>query len=801
MGVPGNASPLLLTSAAGAAAGYQISRSVRFNSSDSAYLSWTPASSASSSNKLTYSTWVKRANLSNAYQHFGLSAAVSGSSRDAIRFAGDSIQVYFNEAVSGNVATSAVFRDASAWYHIVVSIDTTKATAADRIIIYVNGVLQTVTGTQPSQNYNFTGFLVSGKEQNISRNPQPAYYADSYLADIHLIDGQALDPTSFGEYDTNGVWQPIDASGLTFGTNGFHLPFSNNSTAAALGTDTSSNGNTWTVNNISVTAGAGNDSLVDSPTNGTQTDTGAGGQVRGNYATWNPLRNDQNAVLTNGNLDLSTAGSVARYGTYTTIGVTSAKWYWEITAGALSTDGYNVGIASASKSATSALGSDTDSYIYLVAGTKRTNNVTLSYGASYTAGDVIGVALDLDAGTLTFYKNGVSQGTAYTSIPTNTWFPTVADDATGSTTGSSFIANFGQRPFAYTAPSGFKALCTTNLPEPVVAKPSTVMGIATYSGNNGLNTLTTGVDASTYGGLLWIKNRSSATVHNILDNLRGYTNLLEPPLTAAEYSGSVGLTETSTGYTLNTGSAQYNASGSTYVAWHWAGGTSTVTNTAGSITSQVRANVSAGFSIVAFTATTGTGSIGHGLGVPPSLIILKSRNNISDWVVYHASLGAGKYLNMNTTDAAFTNTSTWQNTTPTSTVFYSNGPFATGWTEVAYCFAPVDGYSSFGSYTGNGSADGPFVYTGFRPRWLMIKRTDTTSNWIIYDSERDLYNPEVSFLLPNSSNAESVSTGNPQDFLSNGVKFRNANADRNASGATYIYYAVAENPFQYARAR
>jgi hypothetical protein len=477
MGVPGNASPLLLTSAAGAAAGYQISRSVRFNSSDSAYLSWTPASSASSSNKLTYSTWVKRANLSNAYQHFGLSAAVSGSSRDAIRFAGDSIQVYFNEAVSGNVATSAVFRDASAWYHIVVSIDTTKATAADRIIIYVNGVLQTVTGTQPSQNYNFTGFLVSGKEQNISRNPQPAYYADSYLADIHFIDGQALDPTSFGEFDTNGVWQPIDASGLTFGTNGFHLPFSNNSTAAALGTDTSSNGNTWTVNNISVTAGAGNDSLVDSPTNGTQTDTGAGGEVRGNYATWNPLRNDQNAVLTNGNLDLSTAGSVARYGTYTTIGVTSAKWYWEITAGALSTDGYNVGIASASKSATSALGSDTDSYIYLVAGTKRTNNVTLSYGASYTAGDVIGVALDLDAGTLTFYKNGVSQGTAYTSIPTNTWFPTVADDATGSTTGSSFIANFGQRPFAYTAPSGFKALCTTNLPEPVVAKPSTVMGM------------------------------------------------------------------------------------------------------------------------------------------------------------------------------------------------------------------------------------------------------------------------------------------------------------------------------------
>jgi hypothetical protein len=339
---------------------------------------------------------------------------------------------------------------------------------------------------------------------------------------------------------------------------------------------------------------------------------------------------------------------------------------------------------------------------------------------------------------------------------------------------------------------------------PLIAKPNQYFGIGIYSGNNGSNTITTGIDNTTNAGLLWIKGRSIAAVHNIIDKVRGYTNLLEPPLTAAEYSYSVNLAETSTGYTLNTGSGQYNSSGNTYVAWNWAAGTSTVSNTAGSITSQVRANVSAGFSIVAFTATTGSGSIGHGLGVPPSLIIIKSRNNISDWVVYHASLGAGKYLNMNTTDAAFTNTSTWQNTTPTSTVFYSNGPFATGWTEVAYCFAPVAGYSSFWHRIPamEVQSDGPFVYTGMRPAFIMVKRTDVAVNWNIFDNRRSGFNCDNDSLQPNSSIGENEGSTNLFcDLLSNGFKPRNTYSDGNASGGTYIYYAVAENPFQYARAR
>ena len=796
MGVPGNASPLLLTSAAGAAAGYQISRSVRFNSSDSAYCGRN-FTSAGNRTTFTYALWVKRSGASQPFH----SLLTTPSNNFIFRFQSDSI-VYYDytgSSFNSSLQTASVYRDFSAWMHIVFVYDSTNGVYTDRIKLFVNGARVTAFSTAtyglvyPSSN------AVSYCNNNVEhRIGSDAAFAgrnlDAYLADIHFIDGQALDPSSFGEFDTNGVWQPVAYTG-SYGTNGFRLPFSDNSaaTATTLGKD-SAGSNNWTPNNLSVTAGAGNDSLVDSPTNGTQTDTGVGGQVVGNYATLNPLDQGSNITLSNGNLDITT--STGWRSARSTFGITSGKWYWEVTG----TSGSQtlIGIAKSSASLASYIGSDAFGWSYYSAnGNKFNNNNQVAYGATYTSGDIIGVTFDADSGALTFYKNNTSQGTAYTGLTSGPYFPSIGID-----TSVAAVFNFGQRPFAYTAPSGFKALCTTNLPEPVVAKPSTVMGIATYSGNNGLNTLTTGVDASTYGGLLWIKNRSSAAVHNILDNLRGYTNLLEPPLTAAEYSGNVGMTETSTGYTLNTGSAQYNASGSTYVAWHWAGGTSTVTNTAGSITSQVRANVSAGFSIVAFTATTGTGSIGHGLGVPPSLIILKSRNNISDWVVYHASLGAGKYLNMNTTDAAFTNTSTWQNTTPTSTVFYSNGPFATGWTEVAYCFAPVAGYSSFGSYVGNGSSDGPFVYTGFRPRWVMVKYTSGAGgHWMIRDAARNTFNAADEALYANLSGATDTGSTYSCDFLSNGFKVRGVYGSQNISAGTYIYAAFAESPFAYARAR
>jgi hypothetical protein len=251
--IPGSASAQFFGaagSAGGGAGGYEIERSLRFNSSDSAYLSRTPAS-AGNRKTWTWAGWVKRAKLGSRYNLF--CAGSDGTEFFFEQSAGaDKLSFYYyNGSYQGQCITTALFRDPSAWYHVVLSIDTTQGSASDRCKIYVNGVQQTTTfltnfGSSADLDVNNT---VSHKVGG-SNSGGGTFPFDGYLADIHFIDGQALDPSSFGEFDTNGVWQPIDASGLTYGTNGFHLPFSDNSTAAALGTDTSGNGNTWTVNNM-----------------------------------------------------------------------------------------------------------------------------------------------------------------------------------------------------------------------------------------------------------------------------------------------------------------------------------------------------------------------------------------------------------------------------------------------------------------------------------------------------------------------------------------------------------------------
>jgi hypothetical protein len=348
--------------------------------------------------------------------------------------------------------------------------------------LYVNGI--EVTAFNTSNNPTSSADLgVNGTHAHGIGRPgaQAAYYFNGSLADIHFIDSQALTPSAFGEFDTNGVWQPIAYAG-SYGTNGFHLPFSDNSTAAALGTDTSSNGNTWTVNNISVTAGAGNDSVVDSPTN-YGTDTGAGGEVRGNYATLNPLSSA--LTLVNGNLDFNKGSAADWKVAKSTFFVATGKWYWEVTVAAYSSGTQPIifGIANASSPLS---GTDTDITTglngYFKDGQKRVNSTTSSYGASYTNGDVIGFAFDLDAGTLTAYKNGSSQGTLMSSI-TGSWTPAIGL-YTGSTqlTSDSLSINFGQRPFAYTAPSGFKALCTTNLPTGSITTSGSFTGNANADG-------------------------------------------------------------------------------------------------------------------------------------------------------------------------------------------------------------------------------------------------------------------------------------------------------------------------------
>jgi hypothetical protein len=813
---------------------YQISRSLRFNSADSAYLSRTPAS-AGNRKTWTWSGWLKRGALSATEAESTLFSGGGGANDSTIVFTGNQLFYYYYASPGGylaDVRSIAVFRDLSAWYHIVVAVDTTQATASNRVRLYVNGSEVSYSSpTYPSLSLDMGINTVSTVHTVGVRNTL-FNYLSGYLADIHFIDGQALTPSSFTEVSaTTGQLIPKAYTG-SFGTNGFHLDFADNSaaTAAALGKDTSGNGNNWTPNNLSVTAGAGNDSLVDVPTNGAQTDTGVGGEVRGNYATLNPL--DANlatvADLKNGNLEIIPGAAYTGYaqGSNSTIGIATGKWYFEgspvLSSGSGNqssfgwTQSTSPGGTFLNNDKASCIGVSCDNYGNIASfktasvSASLANNTNLGIGA--VSGDVFQLSIDFDAGKFWVGKNGTwyssgnpGAGTNATATFTNsglTWRVWVETTAY-SDNWNKAVVNFGQRPFAYTAPSGFKALNTANLPAPVVTKPSTVMDVVLYTGTGATLTPTSSLGFSP--DLVWIKGRSGATDHALYDTVRGAQARLESNTTDAEVTTDGGVTAfNSNGFTLGT-LAQVNTNTATYAAWCWDAGTSNVVNTQGSITSTVRANPSAGFSVVTYTGNGTTGAtVGHGLGVAPRFIIVKDRDTALNWFVLHNSDSLRQFEGLNTT-AASTTAAAFNTTAPSSTVFtLSSGSGVNSNTKnhVAYCFAPVAGYSSFGSYTGNGSADGPFVYTGFRPRWVMIKNSSAVGNWILHDSSRPGYNLTNTPFYPNLTNAESPDPDRNLDILSNGFKIRTAgSADINGNTNTILYCAFAENPFTISRAR
>jgi len=295
---------------------------------------------------------------------------------------------------------------------------------------------------------------------------------------------------------------------------------------------------------------------------------------------------------------------------------------------------------------------------------------------------------------------------------------------------------------------------------------------------------------------VWIKGRSGATDHGLYDAVRGVQNQLESNTTTAETAEATGLTAFGTdGFTVGA-LAQLNTSSATYVAWNWLANGAGVSNTQGSITSTVSANPTSGFSVVGYTGTGANATVGHGLGVAPAMIICKSRTQAQNWAVYHQSLGNTKALFLDGTGAATTSASYWNNTSPTSTVFTVGNSGDVNYnagTQISYCFADVKGYSKFGSYTGNGSTDGTFVYTGFTPAFVISKNATTgLTQWEMADNKRALFNVNNKTLKADTSGAEQ--TYNFIDFLSNGFKLRYS-SDSNTSGNTIIYMAFAENPF------
>lgn len=805
------------------AGGYSIARSVRLRSSATAYFNRTAGSAATDGTKWTISCWVKRGILDSGASLLYTLMSAEPAATTYLSFYQDTIYFQINDGGAGRVLqTTQVFRDPSAWYHCVFVWDRGAATASQKMRLYINGAEVTSFSTDNRSSISGSaspGILTQSVLNTIGRRAgASADYYDGYITEFNAIDGQALTPSSFGETDSiTGVWKPKAYSG-TYGTNGFELNFSDNSnnTATTIGKDYSGNGNNWTPNNISVTAGATYDSMTDVPTLTSAT--------AANYCTFNPLyivqgNSNANSTWSDGNLKF-TNGSTANVTSMPTMALpTSGKWYWEITVPTFGS-GSNpiVGICDYT-----GLASGLGGWWYRSDGNKYDQSATaFSYGASWTAGTVISVAVDMDAATLTFYKNGVSQGVAWTSITTGVsgtlLYPFVRVNATGDV----YTANFGQQGFSYTPPTGFVALNTYNLPASTITNGAAYMAATTYTGAGGTQSVTNTVNGVSFQpDFVWGKARSVTYSNALFDSVRGFgsakgllSNATQAEGTTSAQYGYVS-TNTSTGFTATGGTdgsnpnASLNESGVTYVAWQWKAGGTAVSNTAGSITSTVSVGATQGFSVVTYTGTGANATVGHGLGVAPNMVIVKCRSNAStNWTVYHTSLGNTGYIYLNLTNAAGTGYSGfWNSTSPTSSVFslgsdvdgYVNG---SGRTNVAYCFASVAGFSSVGSYTGNGSTDGPMIYLGFKPRWFMSKRSDTAGNdWVIMDTSRDTYNVAQKQLYADLSNAEEVNSVYDTDFLSNGLKIRTSTASRNASGGTYIYMAFAEVGFKSALAR
>jgi hypothetical protein len=787
-----NATPLLLGDD-----GYNISRSVRLRSSASASFTRT-LSTPTDNRKWTLSGWFKLGATSSV----GLQAN-NGSAATWLTLGSDGITLTKGIAgvsIAWNTVTAAIFRDFSAWYHGVWVFDSAQATASNRVKVYINGVQQTTSGSYPSLNdtseFNsaightiFNGNIIGAR--------------DGYLTEVNFIDGQALTPAAFGETDViTGVWKPKKYAG-TYGTNGFFLNFSDPSaaTAAAIGKDYSGNGNNWTPNNISVTAGTTYDSMLDVPTLYAD-----GGNGRGNYAVVNPLSKgtSQTSVI-DGNLYAIPTSGGSNWGTvFSSIAIpTSGKWYVEAIAQVYAGSGNSSSLGVVDSASfiptntatlyTFSTGEGFDGilahlfsdYVSPIADGVQGTNVTGLTGTSIN----LMLALDVDNGKVyagyngTWLNSGNPAGNTG-EVATRTF--SASDVVAGHTSWNgtndqSQYYNFGQRPFAYTPPTGFRALNTQNLPEPTIVQGNKWMDAKTYTGNGGTQTVSGMQFAPDF---VWIKNRGTATDHGLFDTTRGATKRLASNLTSAETTEVNSLTAfTSNGFTVGA-TQDFNQNGVGLVAWQW------------------KESASAGFDIVTFTAqSSGSATFSHSLGVAPVMIITKQRATAGTaWTTYHASVGNTGYLVLNTTAAAATLSTVWNNTSPTSSVFTLGSAFAGAGTMVAYLFAEVAGFSRFGSYTGNGSSDGPFVFCGFKPKFVMVKRTDATNFWLMMDTTRNTYNVMGDGLLANTSGAE-FSWNPSKDILSNGFKVRTSDAAENANGGTYVYAAFSENPFKYSLAR
>ena len=550
------------------------------------------------------------------------------------------------------------------------------------------------------------------------------------------------------------------------------------------------------------------------------------------FPTYNHLATTSGFVnLSEGNLKATSAGNY-----HSPIGNTmymsSGKWYWEIyveAVGTLQIHGIVPAVEQNGRTTFTAdiyPGSYADEIGYRNSGAiYRANGGTpVATYSTYTTGDILGFALDMDNGTLDIYKNNSSAGAQFTGLsgeyravssPWGTSSKCIINFGQDSSFNVNKIAQGnadgnGKGDFFYSPPSGYLALCNANLPDPAIdpnagENPEDYFNTVLYTGNGSTQSIT-GVGFQP--DFVWTKARSAAKWHYLLDTVRGQHQNLYSNSTTAEQTYTNSISFDADGFSMGA-NTDINASGQTQVAWNWKAGGTAVTNDDGSIQSTVSANTDAGFSIVSYTGNgTNGATVGHGLSSAPQMIIAKNRDTAKPWTIYHESVHssdpADYRLQFDTSGITNDNT-VWNDTEPTASVFTLGNTTwhnTSGDDIIAYCFHNVEGYSRFGSFQGNGSSNGSFVYTGFRPAFVIVKKSSASGEWVMWDNKRSGFNVDNDFLYANASNAEfDGATYVRLDLVSNGFKMRDNSADTNGSGATYIYMAFAEQPFKYSNAR
>lgn len=737
---------------------YKIDNSLMVDSVSTQYLSRT-FGTPTDNKKWTWSGWIKRGILPAA-KSIILNRSIDANNDFKISFDSDNT-IFVSDVVAGAnamlVATSQVFRDTAAWLHLCVVVDTNNAVAADRQCIFINGVRAAIKAG--SVNYalgascTLNVAAIHDQCRGYDASTTSYKYFDGYLANVHFIDGQALTSDYFGQTSSvNGQWIPRAYTG-TYGANGFFLKFDN---GVSLGTD-SAGSNHWTPTNITSV-----NQYLDTPTN--------------NFCTLNYLVQADSApnitfslgntcvshpnIAEQSNVDCITVATLPRnlYFEMTVLAPNAASGFVKFDV----TNGSGIQVVLTCLTASTTLNA--------TGGTPASQTGL----AAAVANDVFSVKIDTTAGTVQVYRNGAVLGTQITGLVFTNSLPLLQTSSIAYDGKMQF--NWGQRAFAYPLLSvGCYPICTDRLNKPAVFKGSSAFAAITYQGNGTTQT----INAGFMPDLVWIKNRTVADVHTIYDITRGATISLRTDSNLADVTRSTALTAfTASGFSVGADTTA-NQTGQNFIAWCW------------------KRNVINGFDIVSYTGTGVAKTINHSLSSIPKMIFIKGRNTTVDenWIVYHTSLGNAQHVNLNATTAQSASTN-FNSTTPTTSAFsIGTGTAVNENTKsyIAYVWSEVPGFSNFGSYTGNLNANGPFVYTGFKPRLVMIKRVDVAGSWELIDTSRGANGGQ--YLIAAESSAIESAASDMVDVLSNGFKIKTgADALFNASGGTYIYAAFADVP-------